>query len=282
MKTIVHHYASVASLLHASTQPLKLTANSARWDARKNSTMRGKFYGITGNIEDCRQVVVNGWDASLSRMEKLNEVLAARLPTAEGVKRKTVRADSRGRLDIHALNSGKLSTAWVSKQRQVSKAPLPVQILVDVCASYCVNADDLLWRGVAAMTLCRLLQKAGYLVGISAVFACNLNVDNSRARPPAMITVDVKPFKAPLDMTLLSSTVGFPGFFRSFGFFALIAAGDSARMRVNDSIGSYHNPSDLLEPSASTTQLLVPEKVNSEESARDWLSEVVRMLGGEQ
>ena len=279
----ITHYHSVAELLSASDKPLKLAKNRAVWKYFQEKFEQGTdWYGVRGNAEDCRQVIVNGWQVAIDRMSQLSAQLSANLPQAEGVARKIVRSDSRGRLDIHAVNSGRLSVAWVSKKRTVTRAPLPVQIIVDVCDHVGVNADVLAWRGVAAMTLSQMLQKAGYLVGIQAAIPAQLHSASSRDGPEVLILVDVKPVGQRLDMATLSSTVGFPGFFRSFGFFALIAAGDSLIFSVDKSVGHKIDATQMIEPSMQITQMLVPAKVENERTAREWLEECVNLLGGKQ
>lgn len=277
-KTI--HYRSVAELLDASNKPLRVAANRQLWENKRIERKRSDWYGIDGTAADCRQIIVNGWQVAIDRMSQLSAQLSDNLPQAEGVARKIVRSDSRGRLDIHAVNTGRLSVAWVSKQRTVTRAPLPVQIIVNVCDHGGVNADVLAWRGVTAMTLSQMLQKAGYLVGIQAAIPAQLHSASSRHGPEVLILVDVKPVGQRLDMVTLSSTVGFPGFFRSFGFFALIKAADDNRLKIRNNIGTKMNPTEVIEPSTQITQLIVPEKVNSESTAREWLEECVTMLGG--
>lgn len=277
-KTI--HYRSVAELLDASNKPLRVAANRQLWENKRIERRCSDWYGIDGTVADCRQIIVNGWQVAIDRMSQLSAQLSDNLPQAEGVARKTIRSDSRGRLDIHAVNTGRLSVAWVSKQRTVTRAPLPVQIIVNVCDHFGVSADALLWRGVAAMTLSQMLQKASYLVGIQAAVAAQLHSASSRHGPEVLILVDVKPVGQRLDMVTLSSTVGFPGFFRSFGFFALIKAADDNRLKIRNNIGTKMNPTEVIEPSTQITQLIVPEKVNSESTAREWLEECVTMLGG--
>lgn len=276
----ITHYHSIADLLAASDKPLKLAKNRQLWEDKRIERRRSDWYGIDGTAADCQQVIVNGWPVAIDRMTALSAQLSANLPQAEGVARKTVRSDSRGRLDIHAVNSGRLSVAWVSKKRTVTRAPLPVQIIVDVCDHCGVNADVLAWRGVAAMTLSQMLQKAGYLVGIQAAIPTQLHSDSSRRGPEVLILVDVKPVGQRLDMATLSSTVGFPGFFRTFGFFALIAAGDALRFSVVKAVGHKIDATQLIEPSMQITQMLVPSKVENERTAREWLEECVNLLGG--
>lgn len=277
-KKIVH-YRSVSELLNTSKTPMKLSKNREAWEHHKTARRDPDWYGIAGTAADCEKIIVAGWPVALDRMGTLSAHLSAKLPQAEGVARKIVRSDSRGRLDIHAVNSGRLSVAWVSKQRTVTRAPLPVQIIVDVADHAGVGSDSLLWRGVAAMTLSQMLQKAGYLVGIQAAVPV---VTNTKTPIDALVLVDVKPIGQRLDMTTLSSTIGFPGFFRSLGFFAVIKVADDCRQVIRNTIGAKINPTKLIEPSTQITQLIVPEKVTSEHTAREWLEECVNMLGGNQ
>jgi hypothetical protein len=278
-KTI--HYRSVAELLAASERPLKLAKNRTVWQSFVNRRVHSDdWYGEgVHSGQQCAQVVVAGWPVALTRMQEMVGKLSAHLPHAEGVARKIVRSDSRGRLDIHAVNTGRLSVAWVSKQRTVTRAPLPVQIIVDVCDHSGVGSRELLWRGVAAMTLSQLLQKAGYLVGIQAAIGASVHTPVTHE---ALVLVDVKPIGQRLDMSTLSSTIGFPGFFRHLGFFALIAAADSMGKPIKKTLGNKRDITTLMTPSTLITQLIVPAKVISESTAKDWLEECVTMLGGKQ
>jgi hypothetical protein len=276
-KTI--HYRSVAELRAASERPLKLAKNREVWRNFVNRRVcSDDWYGEgVWTAQHCKQVIVAGWPVALTKMHEMAGKLSAHLPHAEGVARKIVRSDSRGRLDIHAVNSGRLSVAWVSKRRTVTRAPLPVQILVDIADHAGVNASNLLWRGVAAMTLSQLLQKAGYLVGIQAAIGANVYTP---VRHEALVLIDVKPIGQRLDMSTLSSTIGFPGFFRHFGFFTLVAAADSDGKPIHPKLGAKRDITALMTPSTQITQLIVPAKVISESTAREWLEECVRMLGG--
>jgi len=172
--------------------------------------------------------------------------------------------------------SGQLETAWRTTARVNVAAPTRVRIVADVGAHGIVRAEDLAWRGAAALALADALCAAGYTVSIEAVY-CNKSeaTDNLRR-----LSLTVKDWTAPLSLTTLAATIGTASWFR-MGFLTLCYTVSEWRESVG---GSYHNNvtedimRELYGDEPNVTRLLVPASVLSAPSAQVWLTQIAKAL----
>jgi hypothetical protein len=205
--------------------------------------------------------------------------IAATMPRAIDFRRQRVRSDQGDSLDIHAVNRGALDKAWESAKRKAKTGTGLIRIVVDICGNGFVTAEQLKWRGVAALALSRAMTKAGYSVEIVAGLACNAAfASNYELR--GIITVTVKPRYAAVDTATLAATVCLPGFFRYSGFAAIMRQADDIDSNVDSGLGRAVKLETVLPVPEKIAQVVAPETINSQASATAWVKEAVAMLQG--
>jgi hypothetical protein len=152
-----------------------------------------------------------------------------------------------------------------------------VRIVIDICGNSEVDADTLAWRGVAGLSLAQIMQSAGYSVEIVGAMGTNRSANGM---DNLAITTLLKAHGASVDVDLLAATTCLAGFFRLFGFAAIIAACDKRGMKANSGLGQYLDPSGVLPAPINTTQLFVQQSVIDEASALAWVRQGVTLLQG--
>lgn len=273
------HYPSVSSMF-------ALLDDSRQWAHAQNKQFmlahrdRDKgldWHGIVGGAAGVIHAVENGYPAGANRVSFMRDRISASLPRAIGVNRVRVRGTSGDDLDIHAINRGDFGTAWSTAKRRVKVGTSIVRIVIDICGNGEVKADTLAWRGVAGLSLAQVMQSAGYSVEIVGAMGTVRSADNFGN---LAITTLLKAHGASVDIDLLAATTCLAGFFRLFGFAAIIAACDKRGKEANSGLGQYLDPSGVLPAPITTTQLFVQQSVIDEESALAWVKQGVTLLQG--
>jgi hypothetical protein len=218
-----------------------------------------------------------GYQAGADTIERLALALAVKLPAAVGIGRRLVRGMEGDELDIHAVNRGDIGRAWSSRKRLVKTGKSAVRLCVDIGGNAGADADALRWRGIAALVMSQLLHKAQYKTEIIACFAVKGGIEYRREER-LTISCIVKPFAARADLPLLAASVALTGFFRTLGFAAICKAADDAGGTVDDGLGQYLDITGALPVADNVTQLIVPQSINNENEALDWINQTVSLL----
>jgi hypothetical protein len=277
---LVHdHYPSVSSMfdLLAENREWKYSGNRALLAGHKGRDRGIGWHGIEGGAVGVINAVERGYPAGAQKVAIMRDSIAASLPRAVGVNRVRVRGTFGDDLDIHAINRGDFGTAWSTAKRRVKVGTSIVRIVIDICGSGTVSADVLAWRGVAGLSLAQIMQPAGYSVEIVGAMGTTRPGDDMGN---LAITTLLKAHGASADIDLLAATTCLAGFFRLFGFAAIIAACDKQGKEANSGLGQYLDPSGVLPAPINTTQLFVQRSVIDEESALAWVRQGVALLQG--
>lgn len=273
------HYPSVSSMFD-------LLAENRQWTHRYNRELLAghkggdqgmSWHGIEGGAAGVINAIESGYPAGAQKVAIMRDSIAASLPRAVGVNRVRVRGTFGDDLDIHAINRGDFGTAWSTAKRRVKVGISIVRIVIDICGNGSVSADVLAWRGVAGLSLAQIMQSAGYSVEIVGAMGTTRSGDDMGN---LAITTLLKAHGASVDIDLLAATTCLAGFFRLFGFAAIIAACDKRGKVAHNGLGQYLDPSGVLPAPINTTQLFVQQWIVDEESALAWVKQGVALLQG--
>ena len=272
-------FASVAELRAMLDAPWNEKSNKKLATSHMERDNGASWHGIDGGAKAVVACVENGYDIGEKAIREFSEAIKAALPRAVGVNRVKVKGDSGDDLDVHAVNRGDFSRAWTSSKRRVRTGSTSLRLCIDIGANASMNADALQWRGIAGLALAEIMTKAGYNVEIIACCAIRdhwVGSDNEATT----FSVVVKDRNARPDLGLLAATVALPGFFRSYGFAALIRSADDMKQKANSGLGRYLDVSGVLPVPERMTQLFVQGTVHDRASAIDWVKQSVTLLQG--
>lgn len=111
-----------------------------------------------GSLRDAVKVAREGCPKMLDKARE--SLRAVSVPRLSSQKRRPVRCDDGDEIDIAAVYSGNLDTAWrVSKRTRMEGLPRAVRVLVEVTIGG--EQRDTFWRGAAAIAICDMLEDAG-------------------------------------------------------------------------------------------------------------------------
>lgn len=154
------------------------------------------------------------WPEGLATVDQFtSELGSAKLPKPVSRRRRPRFAEDNGdELEYDRLRSGQ--PFWRTSRRERTAGPQTVTILVNVATSACVDHNDILWRGAAALAMTKLLEEAGFRVELYVMEKAAGTFSDGTGNCTA---VCMKRAGDPLDMSSLVSTVS-GWFFRSMFF----------------------------------------------------------------
>lgn len=277
---VLTHYSSVSEMEHDVHRAMFRSANTHKQALVEQGKLGGgvSWYGIEGGVDAVKRTLIEGYQDGATMVDKLYDAIAPSLPRAVDFRRKPIRGDQGDTLDIHAVNRGDLAKAWTRTTRKANTGTGLVRIAVDICGNAYVTAEQLKWRGVAALALARAMVKAGYSVEIVAGQSGKGAFSSSDAI--GTITVTVKPRYTPLDTATLAATVCLPGFFRYLGFLSIIRQADDIGSDVRGGLGRAVKLESALPVPEKIAQVIVPETIDNEQRAVAWIKEALTLLQG--
>lgn len=272
------HFASLAEFIAFGERDCKRSENVRQKTALESAstwTTPQQWYGVA-SLDAVKAALNEGWQEGADAIEEMYVKMAAALPRAIDVRRHRVRSDQGEELDIHAVYRGDLSRAWSHTTRALRHGTSLVRIVVDVCDNSGVRAEQLRWRGVGALALSRILQRAGYSVEIVAALA-GQNAAVDKRGDKAMQSVVVKPRHVVQDSRLLAATVSLPGFFRYYGFKAIIQAADDDGYITDSGLGSALRVDSTVEADPRVLQTVTPAMSRAAD-VEEWIKTTVRLF----
>lgn len=159
-RTYVSNYASITEMLEKAAEARK-NGRLLRDGILGSKDFVGRKFRDWAAVE---AAALEPWPEGLDIVQEMLFELrnSANLPTPTCVRRRARWADDGDELDNDRLRSGQ--EAWRTMRRESQRGPTTVTVLVNVSANGSVKADDILWRGAAAIVLTDLLEQAGYRV----------------------------------------------------------------------------------------------------------------------
>lgn len=245
-------------------------------ETRHNTTVSRsmEWYGAP-TPEEAAQRVLTGWPEGAS---KLQEALAQiDVPTPVSLRRKLHRSDQGDELDIHSVNRGDLDHAWTSRKRKHTRSRMTVRIVAQTNLLAEVSAEELFWRGAAAVKLADMLTNAGYSVEIIGALASHTIVGMDG---DLLATFPLKTAEQPLDIEALAGVLCNAGFHRIWGFryYYAVARGrhSSPGAARSDRNGNVMKRNDFAADGTQT--FIIPYTTMSRDAAQHWLEDAVKAL----
>ena len=187
-----------------------------------------KWFGDVGGAASVMQKVKSGWPEMYDRLLKMwgtqKPEVQLSASTVQVRRRKRRRGDYGDTLDMHRVWSGELDRAW---ERPVREYRLGVTqrhatIYIDTGISAAEDADNVLWRAAAALTMCDLLQAAGRSVEIYVGSSTHTTYRSYSSPNFCWTAMRVKSYTQPLNPERLTAMVT-AGFHRTYSFLMKLA-----------------------------------------------------------
>lgn len=276
MKIHHRHFHSIQEFMADCDAANKVQRNSTRRMEIKQDNRGADWLGV-GSRKEVVKAVSEGWKEGAEAIESLYTKMVRTLPRAIDVRRKRVRGDIGEELDIHSVYRGDLSRAWSQMSRAMRHGTSLVRIVADVCDNSHVSAEQLKWRGYAALALSRILNKAGYSTEICVAVAVKNATENGSNGQIVLTTVTVKPRHVVQDTRMLAATVALPGYFRHYGFIGITRRCDELGQAAEGGLGQAIKSDGLIEPDARVLQTVTPPLRNNTEVEK-WIATTVKLF----
>lgn len=205
---------SLADLLDAARRPS--TKNLARWKGVERG-MYGcgeRWYGLP-TLEAVRRAVAEGWDDGVRRVEENFSQIEVDIASTSKRRRRRY-ADQGDELRMDRVWNGQIDRAWQRTFRENRSAPRNITLAVDLPISCNKHADDLFWKGAAALFLADRLTDAGFNVEVIAISSIRELIETRGADENNCRAVRVKAADAPLDLGSLAASICLAGFWRHY------------------------------------------------------------------
>ncbi len=187
---------------------------TGKWEMQFSES-ENEFRGIKLNSYDhLGEVMLQEWQHGLDLFDQMQaDIAAEQLPTPKSRRRTGVwNEDDGDDFNFDRFRTG--APFWRTSKRRSGTGPNTVTICVDVGGNCNVEPDSLIWRGVAAVSAAKILEKAGYRVEL---WGCNSSQRAFRDDWGLSVFVRLKRHNDRLDVaSLINGVSGW--FFRSVLF----------------------------------------------------------------
>lgn len=202
------------------------------------------------DIKEAAAAVTKPWDEGIKTVSEMMIEMrrSVKLPKPVSLKRVKVWSDEDGdEIDFDRLRSGDPFYRTTKKANAVKSKQLT--LFIDIGAKARIDARKLMWRGIAAITIAKLLEDAGYRCEIWVYNSVTSGFDSGKGNA---VMVNVKKMKDTLNIGLVTATVS-SWFFRTIGFHAF----NIHKGEVPTGGLGYHNEDvdellDMIEPDADS------------------------------
>lgn len=166
--------------------------------------------------------------------------------------------------------------AYFPEEPQQSRA---VEIFSVIGHSWTKEANEILWSGIAAITVASILEQAGIPTKISGLQANKIQHDCFATIIP------VKQFHETLDINQIAFILSDPAFFRIYGFYSVLHGYDTFDFASPPSLGApiTSGHKEMLQPyldkelEQGTVPLFFPQ-VYSERDCENYIADTIRNL----
>lgn len=216
-----------------------------------------------------------GWPEGSERLMSL----AVREIAPTSVRRRRQRGDQGDEVDMQAVWRGNLSQAWTRTRRMARPGARSVSLLINLGGLGNVTADELFWRGAAALRVAGSLVDAGYTV---AIYGCSPAMEISTGLDSVQF-VELKAEDQPLDVDKLAAISAMPGYFRSRLFAGRAWQCDKVGKSFSSGKGATtHSLIAKAVPLAPIPQAAyVQPPIKTGKAAQDWIDEVMGEIEGQ-
>lgn len=282
MLTVTDGKRLTACLYDTVAEPMDLAARTD-WKVQSNkdrsqefmtSDRGGQQWLGAPTIVELNRRLREGWPEGSERLL----TLATRDINPVSIRRRRERADQGAELDIHAVYRGDLSRAWTRCRKRQGSGVRSVTIVVNIGANAGVKADQMFWRGAAALKLASALTESGYSVAIiGAESAQNMDVVGKH---DLVQCVEIKAEDQPLDLDRLAALTAMPGYFRTGLFAGICWAADRHGLQAAGGLGQdapklIHDAVKLL---PVPQHAFIQGEINSQKAAEEWIDSVLGQI----
>lgn len=281
----VHRYARFGAFAEAAqSEPLN-PENVGAWArivcglfVKENKSGRAWAVGDdckADTLQDVVQWLATGWPEGVKKMrEALGDL---KMPKLADVRRRHLWRDSGDDISLEAMHAGKIERMFRTTKRRSIQVPPRLQIIVNTDANGNVTAEQLFWKGAAAIAFVEAVSKAGYQAAVDAFIGGN-NYTVSGAHH--FLMVRAKNYDQPVSPSVLTAITANPATLRVVSF---------AHMRSKALDTVEHGYGNASEPTLTefraqkccdinAVQFLVPKDCYTVSDARQWLSEQVARI----
>ena len=207
-----HHVTVADSVKELTDAVAAKTKNKDRRVAELSESFLGRFFKDIGQACDA---ATQPWEDGIRMVADMTSELrkTVKLPKPVSLKRQKMWSSEDGdEIDFDRLRAGEDFYRTTKKKNSVKTKQLTV--FIDTCANARRKAASLLWRGIAAITIARLLEDAGYRVAIMTYASATRGFESGKGHS---VIVCVKKMQDRINIGTLASAVS-GWFFRSVGF----------------------------------------------------------------
>lgn len=239
--------------------------------------LEGTFKGHTVPLADVVKLVNDGWEDGMKRLTAALKAITP--PTPMNIRRMPAWGDHGDEVNMDRVRTGNLETAWrFTPKRAVGVAKRNVTIVVDSIASHGIPAEQMFWRGAAAVTLADALTNAGYSVQLLSAFR-----GDGLHGEAVVCRVMVKDYHAPFDLQTAAACLACPAFFRAIG--VAWGFGNLPVGQVHSGAWSVYNAlktADVLDIASGSILHITPQTVSTKEQAQAWVEECVNTMASDE
>jgi len=229
----------------------------------------------TNSIHEFHNNMIHGWPEAVKRTECLK---IAGVPIIRKQKRFKKQSDFGDELDIQKVYGGDLDTAWLTFERKDTEddGKHVVTIVVDMSTHGGIPGDKAFWKGATAAILCDQLTARGKSTEIIAInYISNVFV---RSYDKLCNAVTVKDSMYPTDREMLHAILS-PGFHRYYFMRAKFWYAEQINDTVELNTGApCATKKDVCALFPGRKILYVPNTLNTQESAEDFLNRTITTL----
>lgn len=282
---IVNRQGKLTAILWDSVSELeRLNDVSTKWNIDHNGNRtthywdrddKGRHWLGVDNVPQLRKTLAEGWPDGVAKLE---QIALRDLASPASVRRRRIRGDQGDEVDMQAVWRGDLSRAWTRTRRQSRTGVRSITLVIDLCASWNVTADELFWRGASALRLASELLVSGYNVAIYGASG-SASIDETNKVDCTQL-IEIKGEDSPFDIDRLAALTALPGFFRTHLFGGICFAADHANKRVDEGMGRPRNEliAEGIKLLPVPQNAFIQKDVLTKESAEQWIESVIQQI----
>lgn len=193
------------------------------------------------SFDEVQQALDKAWNDGIEIVDMFTERLRKiDFPAIKEVKAKKTFNSEDGEIDFERMLSGN-PDYYLKVAREKTEGPTTVTIVTDMSGAGWIDADDMLWRGAAAIALTYLLEERGYQVELWVCKGSMFLEEHPDRR--IFQTVQLKGCGDPLDLGTLVSAVS-AWFYRTETFLMAQTIAELAGETVKSNYGRPVSPTE--------------------------------------
>lgn len=221
-----------------SSEDMERFTDPNAWDHDKMNHSKGFVGEDIPTWEALQARLKRDWAEGMYILQQyIDKIESQKIPELKSHKRQTnFNMDDGDEVDLERLYAGQ--AFWRKSEREEKEGPTEVTIVTDTTTVWHKSAEDVLWRGAAAIALTKILEEKGYRVELWVVNGTRLYAGESK---PVMTACCLKRTSDPLDTSTLINTVS-GWFYRTLTFSMLLTICKTRGKQPSGGLGSCYTP----------------------------------------